>query len=204
MTNALIIFIKNPVKGKVKTRLARTVGDEAALAIYLQLLAMTRLLAANLKTAKRYVFYSDYIDIDDDWSNTIFEKKLQIGNDLGERMYNAFDEISKQNQKVIIIGSDCPDINNEILQTGFEALDTHNYVLGPSLDGGYYLLGSSTDFEDFNKHQFLFENMIWSTDKVFAETENRIKKIKKKLLLLPTLNDIDDEEDWREWLVGSC
>ncbi len=204
MTNALIIFIKNPVKGKVKTRLARTIGNESALDIYLQLLAMTRLLAENFKTAKRYVFYSDYIDTDDDWSNTIFEKKLQIGNDLGERMYNAFDEISKQNQKVIIIGSDCPDITNEILQTGFEALDTHNYVLGPSLDGGYYLLGSSTDFEDFNKHQFLFENMIWSTDKVFPETENRIKKMKKKLLLLPTLNDIDDEEDWREWLVSSC
>ena len=199
MTDALIIFIKNPVKGKVKTRLARTVGDDNALNIYLQLLAITRTLAENGENIKRYLFYSDFIDTDDDWSNTVFEKKLQTGNDLGERMLNAFREVSAQHQNVIIIGSDCPTITTKILKDAFRALETDDYVLGPSFDGGYYLLGIENKRNGIAESFFLFNNMAWSTDKVFPETVKRIKAFNKKLVLLPTLNDIDDDEDWEHY-----
>ena len=208
MDNALIIFIKNPIKGKVKTRIARTVGDDRALAIYLELSKITRenvlLLMEHPEIVGRgvkiYLFYSDFIATDDDWSNTDFDKQVQVGKDLGERMSNAFDFVLKKHKYACIIGSDCPTLSVQIMQHAFAELSTYNYVLGPSTDGGYYLLGIKGNTKDVLKStesfHDLFENMTWSTDQVLPETLKRIEKNHSTVFLLSELTDIDEEEDW--------
>ena len=141
--NALIIFIKNPELGKVKTRIARTTGDEKALDIYFQLSKITRENALLLRGVTCYLFYSDFVDSMDNWSNIIFQKKLQIQGDLGEKMQAAFAEILNLHPRVCIIGSDCPLLSTDILNQAFMGLEKNDFVVGPSTDGGYYLLGMS-------------------------------------------------------------
>jgi uncharacterized protein len=210
MKNALIIFIKNPALGKVKTRLARTVGDAKALDIYLELSRITRENALKLsekaqksalslrgtkqlRGVNRHVFYSDFVNSNDEWANNRFMKHVQTGDDLGERMSNAFSEILKTHEKAVIIGSDCPTLTTEIMESAFAQLENHDFVVGPSTDGGYYLLG----FGKNNVNNFVFENMEWSTDKVLPTTLNRIKEHGKTVFLLPKLTDVDEEKDWQ-------
>jgi uncharacterized protein len=190
---ALIIFIKNPELGKVKTRLARTLGDEKTLEIYHELSKITRENTKLLRGVKRCVFYSDFIDKADKWSTKSFEKWVQKGNDLGERMAHAFSSIFENHEQVCIIGSDCPTLSPTILQQAFQALDKHDFVIGPSTDGGYYLLGISRKVGDF---YFVFNNIVWSTDSVLSETVKRISEKDYTLFFLPELTDIDEEKDW--------
>jgi uncharacterized protein len=186
---AIIIFIKNPVLGKVKTRLAATVGDEKALAIYHQLLLHTQKITSSLD-AQRLLFYSDHVEKNDDWSSILFEKKVQNGHDLGERMKNAFAETLSKNQKVIIIGSDCAELTTAILDEAFLSLEKNDFVVGPAVDGGYYLLGMNY-FEPA-----LFDDIVWSSDAVLEKTIEKIKNLNKNVAFLPQLNDTDNEEDW--------
>jgi uncharacterized protein len=197
MANALIIFIKNPALGRVKTRLAKTVGDEKALEIYLELTEITRKNAKILRGVNRSVFYSDFYNRHDDWSNTAFQKHVQSGNDLGERMYNAFSAMLKTNEKAVIIGSDCPTLTTKIIESAFEQLDTHDFVVGPSTDGGYYLLG----FGQKNLSDAVFKNMDWSTETVLPTTLKRIEALEKTVFLLPELTDVDEEKDWVDYLA---
>ena len=140
MKSALIIFIKNIVPGKVKTRLAATVGNERAVKIYQALLERTRQEALKAN-ADKHVFYSTEIKINDLWNNDYFIKNTQRGNNIGERMSNAFIDIMPPYEKTILIGGDIAQISAEIINDGFEKLKTHDFVLGPAHDGGYYLIG---------------------------------------------------------------
>lgn len=188
--NTLILFIRNPQIGKVKTRLAATVGEEEALNIYQFLLDHTRRIALEVE-ALRMLFYSENIATNDGWDEAFFEKYLQHHGDLGERMYHAFQKAFDTGaQKVVIAGSDCPELEASILNEAYTLLDSHDVVLGPSYDGGYYLLGLKTPAPE------LFENMVWSTETVLSETLTRLKNTGKSCALLPVLNDIDTEEDW--------
>ena len=122
MTSALIIFVKNPVLGKVKTRLADALGEENALMIYQKLLQHTCLITTNI-FADKYVFYSEYINHNDLWKNEVYKKELQYGNDLGERMKNAFEMLFQRGYKeVVIIGSDCYELTEEIIMNAFDQL----------------------------------------------------------------------------------
>lgn len=184
---ALIIFTKNPELGKVKTRLAKTVGDESALNIYKFLIQHTMEITKDLKVDK-YVYYSENIHKDDIWNPEIFRKKLQTGNDLGARMNNAFSEIFAMGYEMaIIIGSDMFDMENEDLGMAFETLESHRFVIGPASDGGYYLLGMK------EPHPKLFQNKEWSTDSVLMETLHDLKD--ENFVLLKERNDIDHFED---------
>jgi rSAM/selenodomain-associated transferase 1 len=188
MNNALIIFTKNPVYGKVKTRLAATVGKKKALEIYTGLISHTVLITKKF-SGNKIVFYSDEIISDDVWKNG-YKKHLQFGNDLGERMKNAFDFIFKSKyDKAVIIGTDCPELNEEIIINAFIQLNKNDIVIGPAADGGYYLLGMKK-----NQHQ-LFENIEWSTDNVFKTTINLCIQNNLDFYLLPTLHDVDEEKD---------
>lgn len=193
MKSTLLIFIKNPVAGKVKTRLARTVGDAEALRIYHILLEKTR--AAALEApVNRQLWYSDQIEIADDWPEQLFDKQVQSGADLGERMGNAFKVAFAQGaEKVAIIGSDCPTLSGAILAQAFAALDTQEAAIGPTPDGGYYLLALRR-FEPT-----LFENIAWSTETVFRETIAAAEKAGLRVAQLPQLSDIDTEADWRQY-----
>ena len=192
MDHGLIIFIRNPEQGKVKTRLAKDLGDQKALQIYEQLLDHTRRIARSVP-AKRYLFYSNFIDRKDPWPESDFEKHRQPPGDLGDRMLRAFDLALAQVSKAVIIGSDCPGLSTEILQTAFEKLDTHDFVIGPALDGGYYLLGMK------QLAPRLFLEMTWSTDQVFRETTRRMERSAAGYYCLPKLPDIDYAEDWERY-----
>lgn len=184
---ALLIFTRNPELGKVKTRLAKSVGDESALKIYKFLLNHTVAITTDLKVDK-YVFYSEAIHHNDLWDGALFRKKLQRGNDLGDRMKNAFSEIFEMGyEKVIIIGSDMFDLDLNDLNNAFEALEKNQFVIGPASDGGYYLLG----MKEVNSE--VFQNKIWGTDSVLKTTLQDLKY--KKFVLLQERNDVDYYED---------
>ncbi len=189
---ALITFIKNPVKGTVKTRLAADVGDDKALLIYLELMRHTREVALNID-AHRLLFYGSSVAEDDAWNNEQFEKHVQPSGDLGQRMETAFHEALNKAGAAIIIGSDCATLTPEIVNEAFEKLEEYDVVLGPAMDGGYYLLGMK------KVHEFLFRNMIWSTDQVFTETTRRIEKADLRYATVATLSDIDYAEDWEKY-----
>jgi len=189
--NALIIFIKNPVPGKAKTRLAQGVGKERALEIYKSLLSYTRTVAQMVYT-ERYLYYSSQI-IEDDWDSKKFKKRVQSGNNLGERMSLAFKEVLSTNEKALIIGSDCPQLNFMTISNAFLALDNHDFVIGPSMDGGYYLLGMKSADET------VFRDIAWSTESVASQTIERIKSQQKTYKLLEQLSDVDYKEDWERY-----
>lgn len=191
MRSVLLVFIRNPQLGKVKTRLARTVGDVEALRIYHILLEKTRVAALGVEV-ERWLFYSDFIDKNDNWQEADFSKKIQSSGDLGERMEQAFrDAFEAGANKVVIIGSDCPGLTGVILQMAFDKLDETDFVLGPTLDGGYYLLGMK------ELEGMVFHGIEWSTGTVLVRTLQKIQAAGKSCALLPVLSDVDTEEDWR-------
>lgn len=187
-----MVFVKNARKGKVKTRLAKTVGDEKALEIY-QLLVQHTLKIAKSIDAQRYVFYSDYIDHNDDWNPTHFSREIQQGEDLGQRMEQAFSSALEQHDKAVIIGSDCISLTPALIEKAFQKLEEYPFVIGPAIDGGYYLLGMNQFVPQ------LFENMTYSTSSVFSETVKKIEDLGKNYFQLDTLSDIDTEEDWKKF-----
>lgn len=189
MSKALIIFIKNPVLGKVKTRLAATVGDITAFEVYKKLLNHTQKITL-LIDADKFLFYADFINREDRWPNGRFIKHLQKGNDLGERMCNAFENtFLNKYQKVIIIGSDCIDLSASVIEDAYKLLNKSDVVIGPAKDGGYYLLGMK------ELYQCLFKNVSWSTSLVLKQTLSICKSQHLNYSLLPTLTDIDVEND---------
>lgn len=187
--NLLMVFVKNPHRGKVKTRLAKTIGDEKALQVYRLLLDHT-ITIANRANCDKTIFYSDYIDETDLWKKEKFSQFVQEGNDLGERMYNAFKYIfSKKYKNIVIIGSDCLELNEHIITDAFAVLKDNEVVIGPAKDGGYYLLGMRKLYKE------LFINKSWSTENVLLDTLLDISRLNISMKLLPTLSDIDEEKD---------
>ena len=186
-TDALIIFVRNPELGKVKTRLAQTIGNENALSIYNQLLLHTMNTTAALK-CDLFVFYDTIISDDDIWKNTIYNKKIQVGNDLGERMKNAFQELFNLGYKnCIIVGSDLFDLQAKHIELAFDKLEKNEVVIGPAEDGGYYLLG----FKKIIPTIFLNKN--WGTKTVLEDTLKDLTTF--SIEFIETLNDIDTIED---------
>ena len=185
--NLILVFVRNPELGKVKTRLAKTIGASAALKTYTILLSHTESVLQALPYDK-VVYYSEEIQKNDLWSETLYFKKLQKGADLGSRMKHAFGMVFRElYDKVVIVGSDLYDLKPTHIEDAFEALDDHDLVIGPSLDGGYYLLGMK------ELHSAVFENKVWGTNSVLKATLNDLKQ--QNVKLLEALNDIDTFED---------
>ncbi len=187
--SALIVFVRNASLGRVKTRLASTIGDEPALRVYQLLLRHTRSITEHLDCDK-FVYYAEDINEDDLWNPAIYQKRMQKGNDLGQRMQDAFSTLFEQGYaRIVIIGSDCYQLTGQQLQDAFAFLRSGDAVIGPAMDGGYYLMGLWQVLPD------LFREINWSTPTVFKETEALFKKFGHSYRLLPMLNDIDDEND---------
>ncbi|MBY0476664.1 MAG: TIGR04282 family arsenosugar biosynthesis glycosyltransferase [Chitinophagaceae bacterium] len=189
---AIIVFVKNPEPGKVKTRLAKDIGDAAAVDVYRLLLQHTHdvLLPAS---ADKFIFYADKIKRLDLWKTNSFYKQLQQGDDLGERMQHAFSFLFElRYEQVLIIGSDCPQLSTNHLNHAFELLETHDVCIGPVDDGGYYLLGLRA------VHQPFFSNKAWSTDSVFNRTINDAAEAGLTVALTEQLRDVDTLTDWEE------
>jgi len=204
MIYSVIVFVKNPIVGKVKTRVAATVGNEKAVDVYVELLQHTKNVmkewmdeSVEFIQKRVCVYYGDFINDNDLWNEPFFEKKLQCESpDLGDRMKAAFETELEISGRVIIVGSDCLDILPAHLSRAFAALDTHKVVIGPADDGGYYLLGMKT------LHRNLFENKSWSQPTLLKETitdlaqTNQGKNDTEGYYLLETLSDIDTWEDY--------
>jgi rSAM/selenodomain-associated transferase 1 len=188
---ALIVLIKNPIPGKTKTRLAQDVGDEKALRMYRILLDYTRRQADRLTDVARYLYYSNHVVEDDEWSAEAFIKSVQKGQGLGERMENALARaFADGHDRVIIIGSDCPGVTTGLLREALDRLERADLVIGPALDGGYYLLGMR------KLHPTLFREMNWSTTTVAKETRARARVQGLTVEELTPLSDVDHLEDW--------
>lgn len=188
----LIIFVKNPIPGTVKTRIARTVGNQKAVEVYQHLLEYTQQITRPLPY-RRVVYYGDFINYDDGWTG--YEKQLQPTGDLGERMLIAFAErFDAGATKAVIIGSDCLTITADHIRLAFAALDQADVVIGPATDGGYYLLGMK------QLHPFLFENMPWSQPELRQLTEGAIRQNGLTHELLDELTDIDEWADYENAL----
>lgn len=188
--NLLLIFTRNPKLGKVKTRLAKTVGDKTALNIYTFLLDKTKEVVKGLDCDK-YIYYTEKILENDIWDENSFEKNIQKGNHLGEKMRYAFaNGFAKGYEKIIIIGSDLYDLTPQHIHEAFDKLNNHDIVMGPALDGGYYLLGMK------KVHQKIFVNKDWGTSSVRQETLKDLEK--DSVFLLEVLNDIDVFEDIKD------
>lgn len=191
--NLLLIFTRNPELGKCKTRLAKTIGDEKALEIYKFLLNHTVTITKALKVVKQ-VYYSETIWENDIWDNDIYQKKIQNGSDLGIRMKNAFKNgFDDGFEKIIVIGSDMYDLNENDIENAFIQLDKSEFVIGPAEDGGYYLLGMKL------VEPSLFKNKKWGTATVLKDT--LINLTHKKVKLLETRNDVDIYDDIKDILV---
>lgn len=185
------VFIKNLEVGKVKTRLAASIGNEDALNIYEKLISFTRKTVSEINADKE-IWYSSYVDDDDDWESHIYIKYKQKGNDLGERMKYAFSDsfLNDKEAKVLLIGSDCAELTAEILEEAFQKLEKNDIVLGPAVDGGYYLIGMSKFYPS------IFEKVSWSTSEVLDQTIEKAKEQGLRYALLKELHDVDTLEDW--------
>ena len=187
----IIIFQKNLVEGKVKTRLAKSIGNVKALQVYQYLLNHTHQQVALLETPT-LVFFENTVE-GDFLHQPYFSGAVQIGEDLGERMKNAFQQAFDMGyQQVIIIGTDCLQLDSHILEESLNALDSHEMVIGPAKDGGYYLLGLR------QMYATLFEDKKWSSPTVFSDTMKAAKKLGLNPWVLKELSDIDTYMDLGE------
>jgi len=185
----LLVFLRAPVLGKVKTRLAATLGKERALVIYKRLLQHTIEEGAKLGV-DRQAWYSDDIPPNEPCAVLGYSVHQQIGADLGERMQRAFENgFVNGHGPIIIIGTDLPQLSEALLREALKALGTHDAVIGPANDGGYYLLGLRKPCAE------LFQGKTWSTDTVFKRTTEDLERLGRTWEALPELIDIDTEAD---------
>ncbi|MGI9533604.1 MAG: TIGR04282 family arsenosugar biosynthesis glycosyltransferase [Thermodesulfobacteriota bacterium] len=195
MTNNLIIFVKYPEPGHVKTRIGKVIGIEKAADLYCSL---ANYIVSSLVQSKDYnisVFFTpkDRIKNIKSWFQCgDIDYFPQTGNSLGERISNAFEHsFSNGFNNTIIIGSDCIEINQEIVANAFKYLnDDSDCVVGPAHDGGYYLIGLKS-----KNYPFIFEDLMWSSDSVFDETMKKINYLNLNSIILEELNDIDNIDD---------
>jgi len=203
MKDAIILFARLPEKGKVKTRLASTLGDDFAYEFY-KICAEHAIIECrnlSLEGISTYFFYDELINEEGlkKWAGAGFEFFHQHGKDLGERMMNAFKTVFAAGiGRAVLIGSDIPDISSLIIKQAVESLDNNSLVIGPAKDGGYYLIGMK------KLHEFLFNEISWGTENVFTSTIEKIKLNNLSVCLTEELFDIDTEGKLKEWLIQNA
>lgn len=195
-SRALLVFQKNTLFGKVKTRLASSIGDEKALEIYRELLMTTYSEVGKLEEIDVVPFFSDYLEPLPIPLHNSPSSQTQSGGDLGQRMSNAFDwAFSEGYRQVGIIGTDCPELSYMDIMEGFERLKDHDFCIGPAFDGGYFFMAMR------EHHPWIFEDITWSTSLVLAETLALVNNRNLAFSLLEVLRDLDTMEDYLAFLA---
>ena len=165
------------------------IGDEKALEVYRLLLHYTRQVTLPLN-CRKFIYYADGIMEHDSWTDPGYTKRQQFGNDLGQRMENAFKELFEQGfKRVLIVGSDCYQLRSSIIEGAINLLDAHGVVIGPTYDGGYYLLGMNHFIPK------LFKDKAWSTAQVCEQTIANLNELFQSFTLLEKLHDVDEAAD---------
>lgn len=186
LKEALIVFLKQPVEGRVKTRIATATNHKVAVAVYLELLSKTANVVNNIDQDV-YLFSDVMFDIPYFKSDNHF---LQAQGDLGHKMLSAFQEVFKLGYgKVGIIGSDCFELTASLIHQNFKKLNGSSVVFGPSLDGGYYFLGMDEIRSD------LFKNISWSTNQVLRQSVLKLDKLQIPYSFGDRLSDVDTLKD---------
>src|SRR5437879_2438726 len=192
----LFVFMRAPRPGTVKTRLAKAIGMEAACAAYRRLVETLLKQLRNIRAVELCFSPDDAAAeirslLEEDWNS-----RPQGGGDLGQRLQSAFERAFATGVKrAVIIGSDCPAITAEDIHEAWRSLRTHDVVLGPATDGGYWLIGLK------RPQPQLFRDIPWSTERVFIETTKRIRQAGLSVQLLRELQDVDTEAEWRRFLA---
>jgi rSAM/selenodomain-associated transferase 1 len=191
-----VIFTRAPRQGRVKTRIAKDLGDARALAIHRELTERTLAAARGLRDAQVVVAHTP-ADAGDEmraWLGDDLGYEPQRGRDLGQRMAAAIDaRLSSGSSRVVVVGSDVPDLTTAILDEAFTSLHASDVVIGPAADGGYYLIGMKA------LHRSLFERIPWSSAETLARTLAAIRDAGLGVHLLEILRDVDTVVDWRDW-----
>ena len=199
MKNHLIVYAKRPLAGYAKTRLGEKIGFEESAGIYARFLYQSLLELVKLDRAEISIKLSLASSADVPFFRLAFPEfqiRSQSAGNLGQRFAHSFQKAFDQGAAaVMVIGTDIPDLDRSIIQSGFEALNENEVVIGPDMDGGYYLIG--TRLRTAN----LFENIDWSSERVFQQTERLILAQGLSLFYLPTLSDVDTDADYRRWLA---
>jgi rSAM/selenodomain-associated transferase 1 len=196
----LIVFVKAPRPGFVKSRLAQTVGPEAACLIY-QILVSRVLKSIESLNPVEVRFSPDHAEKEiRPWRRTGWTVAAQGPGDLGQRLMRAFrDAFAAGYERVAIIGSDSPEITHRDVEDAWAALDAHDLVVGPTLDGGYWLIAVRRGIHARRMAQ-LFRGIPWSTQDVFEKTVEKAVAASLSVHRLRELSDIDTEDDWKEYL----
>lgn len=202
-TILLIQFAKWPVLGRVKTRLARSLGDERALEVHKELTAQVSdnvaQLAASLPTLDCLLAFDQLPQTLDDEAQCFIDrlklsqKDVQHGEDLGARMANHVKRYLQKYDAVVLVGSDCPSADSAYLASAFAALEDHDMVLGPASDGGYVVIG----FRRFD--DAVFEGVRWGGGDVFSVTLANAKALAWQVACLEERWDVDELEDYQRW-----
>jgi len=189
MKKLLMVFVKNQIPGHVKTRLAASIGVDEAIKVYKFLLCYTESVVKQVEVEVE-VWYSEFVNSDDLWSGTGVIKKIQTSGNLGEKMSHAFRKgFEKGYDKIVVIGSDCHQLKAIHIENAFQKLIGSDVVVGPSEDGGYYLLGMK------RLHPVIFKDKSWSRNTLYNETLTAIAGENLSVSSLEVLNDIDTIED---------
>ncbi|MDZ8052002.1 MAG: TIGR04282 family arsenosugar biosynthesis glycosyltransferase [Aulosira sp. ZfuVER01] len=194
----LIIFTRYPEPGKTKTRLIPALGDFGAANLQKQMTEYTIFQVKELQKITGISFEVRFaggsLQLMQDWLGLALVYNSQDEGDLGERMKRSlFDAFQSGMEQVIIIGTDCPGVNSQLLGSAFEQLRTCDIVLGPALDGGYYLIGLRSLIPE------LFANIDWGTNQVLQQTVDIAQKLDLSHIYLPFLSDVDYPEDLSIW-----
>ena len=189
----ILLFVRAPEKGKVKTRLAKAIGEDAALKLYMSFVADELEMLRELFFDVIIFFYPHTArQTVENWLDNEFDFVAQSGKDLGQRMGNAFREVfSRGYGQALLIGSDLPDLSSSLILDAFDHLARRDCVIGPSEDGGYYLIG----FHRNTYFQEIFTRIRWGTSEVFNHTVSCLKKKKISFHTLPEWRDIDNYND---------
>jgi rSAM/selenodomain-associated transferase 1 len=195
MPNHLLIFARHPVLGQGKTRLASAIGAAAALEVYDELLAHTRTAADGVAAVKTLWLAGEAPASGSAFAQWVgYAPQPQPAGDLGQRMHQAFlMAFAAGATAAVVIGTDCPELTSAHLAEAFRQLATHDVVVGPALDGGYYLLGMRQLVPDF------FVNKLWSTPFVLGETLADANRLGLRVARLPPLADVDTAKDLAAW-----
>lgn len=201
MRNGLIVFAREPIPGRVKTRLAAAIGDIAAADAYSKMLGNVLDNCRRLENVETVVFWDcEEVSLPLLTERYGFCSRTQVAGDLGQRMQRAFAEMFASGcNYCCIIGSDAPDLPVSYIQESFDILaaEQTDVVIGPTHDGGYYLLGLS------RLRPQLFTNIDWSTPLVLKQSRAAAENAGARVLLLPEWYDIDTQFDLDKYLSGN-
>ena len=197
---AVIVFVRAPERGRVKTRLAAELGADEALGIYQSLAEHTLRVARQVANAHVIVCYTPAgaREAIAAWLGRDVELRAQRDGDLGARMAGAIeDALANGSGAVVVVGTDCPGLDSQVITRAFDELANADVVLGPAMDGGYYLLATQAN------HPALFTGIPWSSPDTLAATTSAAAFAGLRFALLEKRRDIDTAADWAAWCADS-